>query len=66
MTQINLLELPDELYTQIRGMALTQSRSINERIVTLLQRALNTEMQRQSQGASRNSLGAMDTPTNGT
>jgi antitoxin FitA len=49
MTQINTLEIPDELYVQIQGMALSQSRSINEQIVTLLQRALKSEMQRQTQ-----------------
>lgn len=49
MTQINTLEIPDKLYTQIQGMALSQSRSINEQIVTLLQRALQVEMQRQTQ-----------------
>ncbi|NER82179.1 MAG: hypothetical protein F6K42_21985 [Leptolyngbya sp. SIO1D8] len=49
MTQINTLEIPDELYTQIQGMALSQSRSINEQIVTLLQRALQVELQRQTQ-----------------
>lgn len=49
MTQINTLEIPDELYTQIQRMALSQSRSISEQIVTLLQRALEVEMQRQTQ-----------------
>ena len=49
MTQINTLEIPDELYTQIQGMALSQSRSVNEQIVTLLQRALDVEWQRQTQ-----------------
>ena len=49
MTQINTLEIPDELYTQIQGMALSQSRSVNEQIVRLLQRALDVEMQRQRQ-----------------
>jgi hypothetical protein len=49
MTQINTLEIPDDLYTQIQGMALSQSRSINEQIVTLLQRALQVELQRQTQ-----------------
>lgn len=46
MTQLNALELPDELYTQIKGMAFSQSHSINEQVITLLQRALETEMQR--------------------
>jgi hypothetical protein len=49
MTQLNTLEIPDDLYTQIQGMALSQSRSINEQIVTLLQRALQVELQRQTQ-----------------
>lgn len=49
MTQLSALEIPDALYTQIQGMALSQSRSINEQIVTLLQRALEIEAQRQSQ-----------------
>jgi hypothetical protein len=49
MTQINTLEIPDELFTQIQGMALSQSRSVNEQIVTLLQHALDSELRRQSQ-----------------
>jgi hypothetical protein len=49
MTQLSALEIPDALYTQIQGMALSQSRSINEQIVTLLQRALDLETQRQNQ-----------------
>ncbi|WP_035986414.1 hypothetical protein [Leptolyngbya sp. KIOST-1] len=49
MTQLSSLEIPDVLYTQIQGMALSQSRSINEQIVKLLQRALEIEAQRQSQ-----------------
>jgi hypothetical protein len=49
MPQINTLEIPDELFTQIEGLALSQSRSINEQIVTLLQRALESEMLRQTQ-----------------
>ncbi|MBE9141084.1 hypothetical protein IQ254_28445 [Nodosilinea sp. LEGE 07088] len=49
MTQLSTLEIPDSLYTQIQGMALSQSRSINEPILTLLQRALEIETQRQSQ-----------------
>lgn len=49
MPQINTLEIPDELYIQIQGMARSQSRSINEQIVTLLQRALAAEIQRQTQ-----------------
>ncbi len=49
MTPINTLELPDELYTQIKGMALSQARSINEQIITLLQRALDSELRRQAQ-----------------
>lgn len=49
MTQIQKLELPDELYTQIQGIALSQSHSVNEQIVTFLQRALEAEMQRQTQ-----------------
>lgn len=49
MTQINTLEIPDDLYTQIQRMALSQSRSINEQIVTLLQRALQVDLQRQTQ-----------------
>lgn len=49
MTQINILEIPDDLYSQIQGMALSQSRSVNEQIVTLLQQALETEAQRQAQ-----------------
>lgn len=48
MTQLGALEIPDALYTQIQGMTLSQSRSINEQIVTLLQRALDIEAQRQS------------------
>jgi len=49
MTQLSALEIPDALYTQIQGMALSQSRSINEQIVTLLQRALDIEAQRKNQ-----------------
>lgn len=49
MTQLKALEIPDELFTQIQGMALSRSRSINEQIVTLLQQALEGEMQRQTQ-----------------
>ena len=49
MTQINAIEIPDELFTQIQGMALSQSRSVNEQIVTLLQWALEAEMQHQTQ-----------------
>ena len=49
MTQINAIEIPDELFSQIRGMALSQSRSINEQIVTLLQWALASESQHQTQ-----------------
>lgn len=49
MTQLSALEIPDALYTQIQGMALSQSRSMNEQIVALLQRALDIETQRQSQ-----------------
>ena len=49
MTQINTLEIPDELFTQIQGMALTQACSINEQIVALLQQALAAEVQRQTQ-----------------
>lgn len=49
MPQINILEIPEELYTQIQRMALSQSCSINEQIVTLLQRALAAEIQRQTQ-----------------
>ncbi|MGB3136660.1 MAG: hypothetical protein WBG38_15215 [Nodosilinea sp.] len=49
MTQLSALEIPDALYTQIQGMALSQSRSINEQIVKLLQRALEIETQRQMQ-----------------
>lgn len=49
MPQINILEIPEELYTQIQRMTLSQSCSINEQIVTLLQRALAAEIQRQTQ-----------------
>lgn len=49
MTQLSALDIPDALYTQIQGMALSQSRSINEQIVALLQRALEIEAQRQNQ-----------------
>ncbi|MGC9525063.1 MAG: hypothetical protein ACP5D7_05930 [Limnospira sp.] len=49
MTQLKTIEIPDELFTQIQGMALSQSRSINEQIVTLLQQALEAEIQRQTQ-----------------
>lgn len=49
MTQLSALEIPDVLYGQIQGMALSQSRSINEQIVALLQRALDIEAQRQNQ-----------------
>ncbi|MFH7244144.1 MAG: hypothetical protein ACHWZW_15000 [Spirulina sp.] len=49
MTQLSALEIPDALYTQIQGMALSQSRSMNEQIVALLQRALDIEAQRHSQ-----------------
>ena len=49
MTQLSALEIPDDLYTQIQGMALSQSRSINEQIVALLKRALDLETQRQNQ-----------------
>ncbi|MBD2429529.1 hypothetical protein [Phormidium sp. FACHB-1136] len=49
MTQLSALEIPDALYTQIQGMALSQSRSMNKQIVALLQRALDIEAQRQSQ-----------------
>lgn len=51
MTQIKTLEIPDELFTQIQGMAHFQSRSINEQIVTLLQQALEAEMRRQTQAS---------------
>jgi len=49
MTQINTLDIPDELFTQIQGMAFSQSRSVNEQIVTLLQHALDSELRRQTQ-----------------
>lgn len=49
MTQLSALEIPDVLYSQIQGMALSQSRSINEQIVALLQRAMDIEAQRQNQ-----------------
>jgi hypothetical protein len=49
MTQINTLEIPDELFTQIQGMALDRACSINEQIVALLQQALAVDMQRQTQ-----------------
>ncbi|WP_162139129.1 hypothetical protein [Synechococcus sp. PCC 7336] len=49
MTQIKTLEIPDELYSQIQGMAFSQSRSINEQIVSLLQQVLDVEMQQQTQ-----------------
>lgn len=49
MTQLSALEIPDDLYTQIQGMALSQSRSINEQIVALLKRTLDLETQRQNQ-----------------
>jgi hypothetical protein len=49
MTQLSALEIPDALYTQIQDMALSQSRSMNEQIVALLQLALDIEAQRQSQ-----------------
>lgn len=46
---LSALEIPDAFYSQIQGMALSQSRSINEPIVALLQRALDLETQRQNQ-----------------
>lgn len=49
MTHINTLEIPDELFTRIQGMALAQACSINEQIVALLQQALEAEVQRQTQ-----------------
>ncbi|MEB3338367.1 MAG: hypothetical protein VKJ46_12950 [Leptolyngbyaceae bacterium] len=49
MTQIKTLEIPDDLYTRIQGMAVSHSLSINDQIVTLLQRALDVEVHRQTQ-----------------
>lgn len=49
MTHIDTLEIPDELFNQIQGMALAQACSINEQIVALLQQALEAEVQRQTQ-----------------
>lgn len=49
MTQINTLDISDELFTQIQDMALTQACSINQQIVALLQQALTIEAQRQAQ-----------------
>ena len=34
MTQLNTLEIPDDLYIQIQGLALSESRSVNEQIVS--------------------------------
>ena len=49
MTQINTLEIPSHLYSQIHEIALSQSRSVNDQIVALLQHALEIERQRQTQ-----------------
>lgn len=56
MTQINRLEIPDELFTQIQGMALSQSRSVNEQIVTLLRHALDSELRQQTQANVRQEI----------
>jgi hypothetical protein len=49
MTQLNTLEIPDDLYIQIQGLALSASRSVNEQIVKLLQQALASEALCQTQ-----------------
>jgi len=61
MTQINILEIPDDLYSQIQGMALSQSCSVNEQIVTLLQQALErSPTASPGQGASGYPPGSLD------
>ncbi len=49
MTQLNTLEIPDDLYIQIQGLASSESRSLNDQIVKLLQQALEAEALRQTQ-----------------
>ncbi|MBA3924332.1 MAG: hypothetical protein H0X31_22565 [Nostocaceae cyanobacterium] len=49
MAQLNTLEIPDALYTQIQGLALSKNRSVNDQVVQLLQLALQGEPQSQAQ-----------------
>jgi antitoxin FitA len=49
MAQLNTLEIPDALYTQIQGLALSQNRSVNDQVVQLLQLALPAESPSQVQ-----------------
>lgn len=49
MKQIQTIELPDELFTQIQDMARSQACSLNEQIVTLLHNALKGELYSQTQ-----------------
>ncbi len=49
MAQLNTLEIPEALYTQIQELALSKNRSVNDQVVQLLKLALQGEPQSQAQ-----------------
>lgn len=49
MACLNTLEIPDDLYAQIKGMAQSQARSIDEQVLALIEKALAVEKRKQHQ-----------------
>ena len=49
MAKVDALEIPDNLFAYIEGVALSHSRSVNDQIVTLLQFAVEAGSQQQRQ-----------------
>jgi antitoxin FitA len=45
MATLYVRNLPDDLYTKLQELAVSQHRSINAQVITLLEQALTTEAQ---------------------
>ena len=63
MATLNIKNLPDELYTQLKDRAKREHRSVSQEVVHLLTRALRTspaESLRDLRGAARGAYGDVD------
>ena len=56
MPNLNLLNIPDDLYERLRELAEAEHRSIDAQVITILQNALETKTQQTEEERRKNVL----------
>jgi antitoxin FitA len=56
MATLNLLNIPDDLYERLQELALAEHSSIDAQVITILQNALETKTQQQTEDEKRKNV----------